>query len=56
MNCSFIVIKITVCQYIAGGVNIYLYRCASLMVAECTACVCVCVCVFDIKLEYQQKI
>ena len=56
MNYSFIVIKITVCQYVACGVNIYLYRCASLMVAECTACVTVCVCVFDIKLEYQQKI
>ena len=33
------------CEHITGGVNIYLYRCVSLLVPECVVCVGLCVCV-----------
>ena len=39
------------------GVNIYLYRCVSLLAPGCAVCLCVymCVCVCDIKSEYKPK-
>ena len=41
------------CEYIKGGVNIYLYGCVSLLALECAVYVCAVVCVCDIKSEYQ---
>ena len=46
VNCSFNVIQIA-----AGGLNICLYGCVSLLSLECDVFLCVC----DINLEYQQK-
>ena len=33
------------CEHITDGVNIYLYRCVSILAPTCPLCVCVCVCV-----------
>ena len=33
------------CEHITDGVNIYLYRCVSILAPTCPVCVCVCVCV-----------
>ena len=35
------------CEYMAGGVNIYLYGCVSLLVLECAVYVCVYVCIIS---------
>ena len=35
-------------MHVTGGVNMYLYMCAILLVCACT----VCVCMYDIKSEY----
>ena len=39
----------------AGGANIYLYGCVSLLAPKCAVYLCVYVCMCDIKSEYHQK-
>ena len=43
------------CEYIAGGVNIYLYGCVSLLAPKYALWVCVCVCVF-VSVWYQIRV
>ena len=44
MNYSFNVMQIadSCCEYITGGVKIYLYECVTLFAPECVVCICVC--------------
>ena len=47
-------------EHMAGGVNMYLYECVSLLAPKCAVCVCVCVCVcvracVCVISEYQQN-
>ena len=53
VNYSFNVIQIadSCCEYITGGVKIYLYECVTLFAPECVVCICVCL----ISNHYHQK-
>ena len=44
VNYSFNVMQIadSCCEYITGGVKIYLYECVTLFAPECVVCICVC--------------